>query len=50
MKIKKFCSQCQQARHPDTGHYIVRKGVTRWLCDVCAARKNISPYEERRDE
>ena len=47
MEDKKFCAGCQKWRLLSEGQTVVRNKRNRWICNVCLARKNDSPYTTR---
>jgi molybdenum cofactor biosynthesis enzyme MoaA len=48
MEDKKFCAGCQKWRLLSEGQTVVRNKRNRWICNVCLARKNDSPYTTRK--
>lgn len=45
--MNRFCTGCQQFRRPEDGKKEKRGKVTRWICNWCLARKNISIYQSK---
>jgi hypothetical protein len=41
---KKFCAGCQTFRFLSEGQRVLRNKNYRWICNVCLAKTNKSPY------
>jgi hypothetical protein len=46
--MKKFCSGCQQLREESDGKKVLRGRITRWMCNICLEKKNVSLYQSKR--
>lgn len=45
--VKKYCSGCQQLRHPEQGKLVRRGKINRWICTFCLAKTNVSMYTRK---
>ena len=49
--MNKFCTGCQQYRKEENGKRVKRGKITRWICHICIAKTNVSPYtKEKKDD
>jgi len=45
--MKKFCSGCQQLREESDGKKVLRGRITRWMCNICLDKRNVSLYQSK---
>lgn len=48
--MEKYCFGCQNYRLKTEGQKVKRGRSTRWICNFCVARLNISPYLSKKNE
>jgi len=47
MTDQKFCFGCQKMRKASDGTTVRRNNRNRWMCSVCFAKSNESPYAKK---
>lgn len=47
MSDTRFCTSCQATRAVEGGEVRATRGVPRWICQACLARKTVSIYKNQ---
>jgi hypothetical protein len=47
MRSFKFCAGCQTLRDESNGKKVVRGKATRWMCQTCLDKKNVTVYGKK---